>query len=63
MARQGMVVNEKRKGMGEDEEAMDLADEVHMAGQVQYSTVGSVSRFAGPTGELIPLVYSIFTVF
>lgn len=29
------MVNEKRKGMGDGEEAMDLADEVHMDGQVQ----------------------------
>ncbi|CAM9158107.1 unnamed protein product [Ascophyllum nodosum] len=32
----GMLVNEKRKGMGEDEEGMDLADEVHVAGQTYW---------------------------
>lgn len=32
---QGMLANEKSKGMGDQEEGMDLADEVDMGGKVQ----------------------------
>lgn len=31
---QGMLANEQNKGMGEQEEGMDLADEVDMGGKV-----------------------------
>lgn len=31
---QGMLANEQSKGMGEQEEGMDLADEVDMGGKV-----------------------------
>lgn len=33
-ARQGMLANEKSKGMGDQEEGMDLADEIDMGGKV-----------------------------
>ena len=39
---QGMLANEKSKGMGDHEEGMDLADEVDMGGKVSYHAAFSV---------------------
>lgn len=35
LAGQGMLANEKSKGMGDQEEGMDLADEIDMGGKVR----------------------------
>lgn len=39
---QGMLANEKSKGMGDQEEGMDLADEVDMGGKVRAFATFSV---------------------
>lgn len=40
-----MLANEKSKGMGDQEEGMDLADEVDMGGKVQTQCVDLQWRF------------------
>lgn len=40
-----MLANEKSKGMGDQEEGMDLADEVDMGGKVRTLQTTSLPRF------------------
>lgn len=40
-----MLANEKGKGMGDQEEGMDLADEVDMGGKVRTLRTTSLPRF------------------